>query len=143
MGFFKEDSPRKIGFDDIKYSLKFPDKYLVINTLTFENQDCLISGTILAIQEEALINKMLESADYKVKTVIIYGKNASDNTVYKRYYQMLNLGFTEVYIYGGGLFEWLLLQDIYSFSEFPTTKKGADILRYRETPILNIYRIGY
>ena len=39
--------------------------------------------------------------------------------------------FTNVFIYPGGLFEWLLLQDIYGFDDFPTTKKERDHLKYK------------
>ena len=33
--------------------------------------------------------------------------------------------------YPGGVFEWLLLQDIYGNDNFPTTKKELDILKYK------------
>ena len=36
---------------------------------------------------------------------------------------------TKLYI--GGLFEWLLLQDIYGDDEFKTTKKELDILKFK------------
>jgi hypothetical protein len=48
-----------------------------------------------------------------------------------KYDQLVGLGFKSVYIYPGGLFEWLLLQDIYGFDEFPTTKRVLDILKYK------------
>jgi len=38
-----------------------------------------------------------------------------------------------LYVYIGGLFEWLLLQDIYGDEEFPTTSKIIDILKYKGT----------
>jgi hypothetical protein len=41
------------------------------------------------------------------------------------------LGFENVYIYRGGMFEWLLLQDIYGFDEFQTTSKITDLLKYK------------
>jgi hypothetical protein len=31
----------------------------------------------------------------------------------------------------GGMFEWLLMQDVYGFDEFPTTTKICDILKFR------------
>ena len=37
----------------------------------------------------------------------------------------------QAHIYIGGLFEWLLLQDIYGDDEFPTTTKIIDILKYK------------
>jgi len=47
------------------------------------------------------------------------------------------LGFTNVYVYPGGIFEWLLLQDIYGENEFPTTKIEIDILKFKPTPVIN------
>ena len=45
--------------------------------------------------------------------------------------QITNLGFKYVYLYCGGLFEWLLLQEIYGREEFPTTNYTLDILKYK------------
>ena len=53
--------------------------------------------------------------------IIIYGKNCNDEKIYIKYQQLISLGFYNVFIYVGGLFEWLLLQDIYGSDEFPTT----------------------
>ena len=44
---------------------------------------------------------------------------------------MIELGFEEVYLYPGGLFEWLCLQDIYSDDNFKTTMKELDILKFK------------
>ena len=43
----------------------------------------------------------------------------------------MNLGFQTVYLYVGGMFEWLCLQDIYGNEEFPTTTRELDILKYK------------
>jgi hypothetical protein len=43
----------------------------------------------------------------------------------------MNLGFQAVYLYVGGMFEWLCLQDIYGKDEFPTTTRQLDILKYK------------
>ena len=61
--------------------------------------------------------------------IIVYGMNSTDETIVKKYDQLIGLGFTNVYIYLGGLFEWLLLQDIYGLEEFTTTSKQLDILK--------------
>jgi hypothetical protein len=53
------------------------------------------------------------------------------NKVIEKYNQLYKLGFTNLYVYIGGLFEWLLLQDIYGEDEFPTTSKIYDILNYK------------
>jgi hypothetical protein len=38
----------------------------------------------------------------------------------QKYKQICSLGLSSVYIYSGGMFEWLMLQDIYGKTEFPT-----------------------
>ena len=75
--------------------------------------------------------------------IIIYGKNSNDEKIYKKYQQLLTLGFYNVYIYMGGMFEWLLLQDIYGSAEFPTTSKELDILKYKPSSLLNIPFLEY
>jgi hypothetical protein len=52
----------------------------------------------------------------------------------KKYDQIKKLG-GNAYVYPGGLFEWLLLQDIYGMDEFPTSKKVGDMLKYKPKPI--------
>jgi hypothetical protein len=70
--------------------------------------------------------------------IIIYGRNSNDETIYKKYNQLVSLGFTNVYLYLGGLFEWLMLQDIYGFDDFPTTSRQLDILKYKPNQRFNI-----
>ena len=40
------------------------------------------------------------------------------------------------------MFEWLLMQDIYSKDNFPTTSYDLDILKYKPRSVLNIPLIG-
>ena len=67
---------------------------------------------------------------------MIFGENCSDNKIVSKYNQLYKLGFTNLYVYIGGLFEWLLLQDIYGDEEFPTTNIILDILKYKGTSYL-------
>lgn len=122
---------KKINFEDMQLSIKTPNKYLIINTMNSLEQDCLIKNTLPCEMEEKTINDLLNSYDLSNKKIIIYGKNANDETTEKKYKQFFGLGFSEVYIYQGGMFEWMLLQDIYGNSEFPTTKKVLDILKFK------------
>ena len=69
--------------------------------------------------------------------IIIYGKNAHQTKLFKKYEQLLKLGFINVYIYPGGLFEWLCLQDIYGKENFPTTTDELDILKFKAPSIFN------
>jgi hypothetical protein len=86
--------------------------------------------------EEKTINDLLASYDLSSKNIIIYGKNTNDETLETKYKQLNSLGFSNVYMYMGGIFEWLLLQDIYGVEEFPTTTKVLDILKFRPNRIL-------
>ena len=108
--------------------------YLLINTLDSQNQKCLIKNTLAIDTEVKVINDCMKHG--KV-TIIVYGKNAMDETVTKKYQQLISLGFGRVYIYTGGLFEWLCLQDIYGEDDFPTTIKEIDLLKYKPKPKFN------
>jgi rhodanese-related sulfurtransferase len=129
-------SIQKINFEDMQTAYKNPEIYLLMNTLPLSEQLCLISNTLTPQKEEILMNRYLNSN--KNIRIIIYGRNSNDETIYKKYNQLINLGFTNVYLYLGGLFEWLLLQDIYGFDDFPTTSRQLDILKYKPNQKLNI-----
>jgi hypothetical protein len=130
-----QTSIQRINFEDIQQILKENSKYILINTLPSNLQSCLIPNTINISEEEILINNMLKTN--KSIGIIIYGKNANDMSVYDKYDQLTKLGFSRIYIYPGGIFEWLCLQDIYSADNFPTNKKELDILKYKPDSILN------
>jgi len=126
----------KINYEDIQYVIKNPETYLLINTLHANEQACLLPNTININQEEEIINKLMKNRNKEVK-IIIYGKNYNDDKIYKKYDQLLSLGFYNIYIYLGGMFEWLTLQDIYGTTEFPTTKKELDLLKYKPHKVIN------
>ena len=134
-----QQSIQKLNFEDIQQIIKIPDNYILINTLDTDLQECLIPNTINVINEEAVINELL--ANNKSKNIIIYGKNANDPSIYERYEQLIKLGFNKLYVYPGGMFEWMCLQDIYSDELFPTNKKELDILKYKPSSQLNNYYI--
>ena len=134
-------SMKKINYEDMQTVVKNPEIYLIINTLPAINQDCLITNTISIDQEEAIVNKYIKE-NRKIR-IIIYGKNCNDELVDKKYNQLLSLGFYNVFVYSGGMFEWLLLQDIFGKEMFQTNKKELDILKYKPHPVLNISLIDY
>lgn len=129
-------SIQKINFEDMQTAYKNPEIYLLMNTLPFSEQSCLILNTLTPQKEETLMNRYLNSN--KNIRIIIYGRNSNDETIYKKYNQLINLGFANVYLYLGGMFEWLMLQDIYGFDDFPTTSRQLDILKYKPSQKLNI-----
>jgi hypothetical protein len=115
------------------------EHFLLISTLDAGRQDCIIKTTILAKDEEAQMNDIISGQiDYADNiTVVVYGKNATDEKVMAKYTQLKTLGISNVCVYLGGMFEWLLLQDIYGSDLFPTTGKCLDILEFRSPSILS------
>jgi hypothetical protein len=134
-------SMKKINFEDMQTVIKNPEAYLIINTLVPSEQKCLIVNTTLAEEEELIINRYMK--ENKTIRIIIYGKNCNDESTQKKYQQLLTLGFYNIFIYTGGMFEWLLLQDIYGKDIFPTTKKELDLLKYKPNQLLNIALLEY
>ncbi len=133
-------SVRKVNFEDVQYAIKQRQNYLLINTLDSGEQQCLITKTIGISQEERIINEYLNK---KVNVnIIVYDKNANAPNLMKKYEQLIGLGFINVYIYPGGLFEWLLLQDIYGSEDFPTTIDERDHLKFKGRSMFTTYMIG-
>ena len=130
-------SVNKINFEGMQNIINnntTKGKFLIINTLDSENQSCLIKNTLTPNKEIEEIKNYLKKD--KNINIIIYGENCSDNKVINKYNQLYKLGFINLYVYIGGLFEWLLLQDIYGEEEFPTTSKIIDILKYKGKTII-------
>ena len=136
-------SMNKVNFEDIQFILYDKNNnYLLINTLEESSQNCLIPNTVKSEKETELINHLIQTGKKDIK-IIIYGKNCNDDKIYKKYNQLHSLGFYNVFVYTGGLFEWLMLQDIYGETEFPTSKKELDILRFKPPNKLNVKLLEY
>lgn len=127
-------SVKKVGFEDVQYIFKSNKKHIIMSTLSDSTQDCIIRGTISPNDEVSVINK---SIGRDCLYIIIYGMNCTDESVYDKYHSLLALGFTNVWVYPGGLFEWLCLQDIYGEENFPTTSSEIDILKYKPEVVFN------
>jgi len=134
-------SINKINFEDIQTIIR-EQKYILINTLDITEQSCLIPYTIAPHDEVETLNNLLKY-NKKNTRIIIYGKNSNDEKIYSKYNQLINLGFYNLFLYTGGLFEWLMLQDIYGFNEFPTTKKELDFLKYKSNKKLDVRLLRY
>lgn len=114
-----ESAIKKVNFDDvIMISLK--NNHILIHVMEKEDEDLLIKGTLSINEEIEKMNSLLSSEKMNV-TIVIYGKNTDDvSKVIGRYRQLHDMGFSNVYVYLGGLFEWLLLQEIYGNDEIKT-----------------------
>ena len=129
---------RRINFEDMQTSLK-QESTLIINTLESNNQSCLITGTVNVEAEISILNEALQkNKDFRI---VLYGLNAADISTTKKYEQLYSLGFSNVYLYGGGLFEWLLLQDVFGVEAFPTSITNPDLLKYKGRQQFNVRMI--
>ena len=135
-------SIQKINYEDVQHVIKNTEIYVLINTLSENEQDCLIPNTTNINNEELLINKFIKTGNKQIK-IIVYGRNCNDEKIYTKYNQLVSLGFYNVFVYTGGIFEWLMLQDIYGEKEFPTTKKELNILKYKPTKIFGVQLLEY
>lgn len=111
-----------IGYETVKLN-----NYVLITTLN-EN-DCFIKKTLNPGEEVEFINNCISRNNQQ--NIIIYGKNYLDKSVYTQYNKLNSLGFDNVFIYPGGIFEWLLLQDTFGEDMFETNIIEKDILKYR------------
>ena len=105
------------------------NEIILINTLPITRQDCLIKGTLKAFIEVEYMNKLIKIN--KNKEIIIYGIHHTDISVVQKYNQLKKLGFTNVHIYFGGMYEWLLLQDVFGSINFQTDGTIENIVDYK------------
>ena len=130
-----QTSSRYYSFEDIqsivqqKHIDRNHTEILIINTLPETMQECLLPNTESIPSEVEQINYYLQHNTNV--NIIIYGIHCCDDNVNKKYDQLVKLGFHNIYIYRGGMFEWLCLQDIYGEESFPTTSKELDILKFK------------
>jgi len=139
--FFPIPSIKIVGFEDILRAIKNPQTCIIINTLHTTEQYCLIQSTLAIQLEEARINSLIENYETKKINIIVYGRNCQDTTTETKCKQLINLGFSNVFLYTSGLFEWGLMQDIYGVKAFPTTAKIDDILRFKPVSIIQDMKI--
>ena len=128
----------KVSYEDIQMvvyrNTHIPHTTLIINTLPASLQHCLIKTTVDIRYEEQIMNTMIHKN--RDIMIIVYGKNSNDITILHKYEQLVKLGFTNVHIYTGGIFEWMLLYDIYGKDLFKITRYEIDILRYRPKSVI-------
>jgi rhodanese-related sulfurtransferase len=119
------------SFETIQNKITCNQDFVLISTLPENQQHCLIKNTIHAQKETDFMNQLLNRD--KTKEIVVYGRNHRDLKVIEKYNQLKKLGFTNVYIYFGGLFEWLLLHIVYKEINFPIdgTFIENDLLKYK------------
>ncbi len=108
----------------------------IIHIMNVSDETILIKGTLPANKEVEQINNWILNNAFE-NEIYIYGySNADFNKLLQRQKQLLGLGFKHVYIYFGGMFEWLLLRDVFGETEFQldgvVTGAVVDILKYNK-----------
>lgn len=128
----------KVSYEDLQMvvyrNTRVQHSTLIINTLPPSLQHCLIKTTVDIRFEERAVNTFIQKNPDIM--IIVYGKNSNDITILHKYEQLVKLGFTNVHIYTGGIFEWMLLHEIYGKELFKITRYEIDILRYRPKSVL-------
>ena len=127
---------QRISFEDVQFAQS--NGQLIISTLSIKEQSMLISKTVDCDHEIQSVERAIRLKE----PILIYGKHCNDESIYVKYEQIKKLG-GKVYLYVGGLFEWLLLQDIYGTEHFPTTSSNVDLLKYKPINVLNIKYLTY
>ena len=131
-----------LNFQDMQQLLKYYQQHaqipttspnshevgLLINPLPIDEQKCILPYTMSPEKETEYINTLIAEKKTDVSKIIVYGKHCNDFSVLKKQAQLQSLGFTNVFVYLGGMFEWLLLQDFFSTALFPTTTIEKDLL---------------
>jgi hypothetical protein len=122
-------SIERISFEDVQYCIRHG--YIIINTLPDDKQNVLIKGTIPASKEVEIINNIISKKEQTRTNIVVYGENACCEKLEKKANDLVKIGFQRVYIYIGGMFEWLILRDIYGEDDFPITRDELDILKFK------------
>ena len=112
---------RKVNFEDIQYLLNKNNEYILINTLSEKEQDCLIKDTVSIENEVKYINHFM-SKDININ-IVIYDKKCKCSKFNEKIRTISRFRFTNVFIYPGGLFEWLLCKIFMVLTIFLQQKK--------------------
>ena len=132
---FSINNLNKVNFENIQDIINNNNNNnILLNTLLENKQYNIIKNTISIMNEETIINKLIDENNFEIK-IFIYGENSSDMSIIKKYNQLKKHGFKHIYIYIGGLFEWLLLQDIFGDELFPTTKLDNNFLDFKPSKL--------
>jgi hypothetical protein len=122
---------RRASFEDVQYAIQ--GKCLLISVLGDHEQSVLVKGTVPASDEVRLVEDALSHK----REILVYGLHSSDARVLAKCEQIIKLGGQPV-AYVGGLFEWLLLQDIYGTDSFPTMGFTLDHLHFKPNNVLSV-----
>jgi len=117
---------KEIGVTDFT-KLLGTDRVLLFNGLKKQYHSCIIPRTIPYSDMKKVIKNMKEE-----NIAVVYCANYSCNASHKFAEKKLS-HLETVYIYRGGVFEWLLLQKKYGKKKYPTSGDcNIEYMKHRE-----------
>ncbi len=109
-----------LNFDDMKQAIY--RGYTICHIMEEADEGTIIKNTLSVKDEIKKINDFLQN-DQLDGMIVLYGRNYTDiDKLAQRQKQLNSLGFMRVFIYVGGLYEWVLLQNVYGDKLFPTNR---------------------
>lgn len=107
-----------LNFDDMK--LAVDRGYIICHIMDETDETILIKNTLSVKDEIKKINDLIKQSKFD-ETIVLYGRNYTDlEKIVQRFQHLISFGFTRVFIYVGGLYEWVLMQNLYGDKLFPT-----------------------
>jgi hypothetical protein len=100
---------------------------LLLAAPSIDAQPWRINGTLDADHEESQINRLVEnrSSGNQSKHIVYYGLNSTDTTPETQARKLAKHGLVAS-VYGGGLFEWALLRELYGNTTYGLDNAGRD-----------------
>jgi rhodanese-related sulfurtransferase len=120
---------QRVNFEDVQSAQQ--GAALIINVMHENEQAVLIAGTVKPCDEVEAVNDALR----RKFPIIVYGRHANDVAAEAKCAQLRALG-SRSFLYAGGLFEWLMLQDIFGAEQFSTTGNKLDLLDFITKTVL-------
>ncbi len=107
-----------LNFDDMKIAVE--RGYIICHIMDEIDGTILIKNTLSVKDEIKKINDLIKQSKFD-ETIVLYGRNYTDlELIVQRFQHLISFGFTRVFIYVGGLYEWILMQNLYGDKLFPT-----------------------
>lgn len=88
-----------------------------------------IEGTVDGDKANQVLDKCLREDPSKL--VVFYGLNSTDSAPLHRWNNATQLGLENAHVYCGGMFEWLILGELYGNDMFPVTSIQDDLLKFK------------
>ena len=100
---------------------------ILITVISNHTDATLIKGTLGEAEELRHVNEIIRKKNLDER-IFVYGENCSDSRVYSKARQLKKLGLKEVFVYTGGIFEWMLLGEVFGQDQFPVHGRVTNVV---------------